>query len=247
VAEDDEDDGDGDEELLDQRLREGAEGLVDQAGAVVEGDDGDLGAAAVDLPARQARGDLGDPGADSIDDGERRLSITDDDDAADDLGAAEIEGAPAQGRAEADAGDVAHADRGVVAGADDDLLEIFRGADEAEAADHVLDAVDLEGAGADVEVGAADGVGDLAEVDAGGEHGLGIDVDLVLADMSADAGDLGDARDALQGEAHGPVLDGAQLVEGEGARDDVAALVEGLEGVPKDLAEGGGVGAERGG
>ena len=129
---------------------------------------------------------------------------------------------------------------------DDDLLEVLHVLDETHAADDVLDAVELEGAGADVEVGLPDGGGHLLEGHVAGEERLTVDIDLVLANVAADGGDLAHPGDRLQRVAHGEVLHAAQLVEIPPA-NDVALLVAPFERVPVHLPQGSGVRTEGGG
>ncbi len=76
-----------------------------------------------------------------------------------------------------------------------------------------------------------------------GAHGVGVDLDLVLADEAADRGDLGDTPGLHQPIADVPVLDGAQLVQVPPA-GRLAVRVAALQRVPEDLAKGRGVGPE---
>ena len=79
--------------------------------------------------------------------------------------------------------------------------------DEADAADEELVAVVLDHLRPHVDVAAADGLVDLGQPDAVGAELVGVDVDLVLLDEAADAGDLGDALDGLELVADVPVLE----------------------------------------
>ncbi len=65
--------------------------------------------------------------------------------------------------------------------------------DETQAADDVLDAIDLYGACPDVDVGELDRHENFAERYAVGAHRIGINVDLVLLHVASDGGHLGDA------------------------------------------------------
>ena len=159
------------------------------------------------------------------------------------LRAGPVEGSAAQGRPEGHARHVPHVGRHVAAGLDDRALDVFQALQEAEAADHVLDAVDLDRARSHVQVRAPDRSKDLLQGHAVGSHGVGIDVDLHLAHEAAHRGHLRHAARRGQGVAHGPVLDRAQLVEVPAARR-APGLVPSLEGVPEDLTEGRRVRAE---
>lgn len=161
------------------------------------------------------------------------------------LAAILIQDAAAPGRAQAYVRELLEAQRDAVDGANDDLFEVGDATDEAEAANEVFDAVDLEGAGADVEVRALDGHDQLLQGDAVGPHGIGVDVNLIFLDMTADGGDLGDAADGLKGVAEVPILNTTQLLQVPAAAG-LALFIAALEGVPEDLAEAGGVGAEGG-
>ena len=74
--------------------------------------------------------------------------------------------------------------------ADDDVLDVLDALDEADAADEELEAVLLDDLGADVDVALADRLVDLGQRDAVGAELVRVDVDLVLLDEAADAGDL---------------------------------------------------------
>ena len=74
---------------------------------------------------------------------------------------------------------------------------------------------DFEHTTADLLVRLADRPNDVAQGNAVGQELVRVDHDLVLLHESADGGDLGDARDALQGVAQVPVLQRAELLEVE--------------------------------
>ena len=107
----------------------------------------------------------------------------------------------------------------------------------AQAAHHELGFGHLHQAAADIVVGALDGLFDLRDGDVVGEQPVGIDLDLVLLDVAADAGDLGDPVDRGQLVAQVPVLDRAQLLQ---------VVVVALQHVFIDPADPGGIGAEAG-
>ena len=178
--------------------------------------------------------------------GQRVLAVADDDHAAHGLGALLVQGAAALSAGPATTVATSPMVTGMLSRTVITLFSMSsRLFEEAEAADHVLDAVDLDGPGAHVHVGLPDRLEDLVQAHPEGPHGVGIHVDLVLADEAADRGDLGHALGRQQGVAHVPVLDAAQLVQIPAA-GGIAGLVAALEGVPEDLAQGGGVGPEGG-
>src|SRR5690606_34233531 len=78
--------------------------------------------------------------------------------------------------------------------------------------DDVLDTIVLNRAGSNVSVAAPNRIDDLWERDIVAAKRFGIDVDLVFADETPDAGDLRDAFRALQRIADIPVLNAAQLL-----------------------------------
>jgi len=71
-----------------------------------------------------------------------------------------------------------------------------------------------------------------------GEQHRGIERDLVLLDVAADARDLSDTLDAFEPVAHGPIVERAQL-----AQVMAAGLVD--QCVLEHPADTGGIGAER--
>src|SRR5690606_27734827 len=150
---------------------------------------------------------------DALDHLARVFAEAGDDHAADGLGAGLVEGTAAQGGAVFDPGQLRARDRHVFAGGNDHLGAVVEARGGSVAATDVISVVDLDGAGADVEVAAAYGAEDLGEGDAVVAQCVGIDVDLVLANEAADGGDLGDAFDTLEGVADQPVLRAAQFVE----------------------------------
>ena len=77
---------------------------------------------------------------------------------------------------------------------------------------------------------------DGAERQVVGAQPVRIDVDLVLLDIAADRGDLGDAGDGVELVADEPVLERAQLAQ---------RLRRALDRVPEDVPDAGGVRAER--
>src|SRR5690606_31494790 len=150
---------------------------------------------------RQARADLGDPLLDALDDGAGVGAVAGDDDRADDLAlAVELGEAAADVRAEADPGDVGDRDRGaeIGAGLEDRLVEAAQVLQVAAAADEGLAAAELEDPAGRLAGALAHGVGDVGDGEAVGAQALEVELDLELALVAADAGDLGDALHALE-------------------------------------------------
>ena len=235
---------DGDQDLLLEGRAERIEGLVDEARAVVEGHNGQLGARAVGQGLlRQTGSDAGDLGLDRVDGRQGVFAVAHGDHAADHLHSALVQQAPAVRRTEADVGHVVHGDGDGVAHLDDRSAHLFEILDEADAADDVLHAVDFHGPGAHLHIGHLQGGDDLRQADARRAHGVGIDLDLVLAHEAAHTGHLAHPLGRGQGVAHVPVLHGADLVGIPAARRP-AVWVAALQGVPEDLAQGRGVGAQ---
>ena len=69
-----------------------------------------------------------------------------------------------------------------------------------------------------------------------GPQSIRIDVDLILLDESADRRHFGDPGHRIQLVADEPVLEGPQLAQ---------RMARALHGVPEDMADAGGVGAQR--
>ena len=181
---------------------ERGDGARDQVAAVVERFEGDA--------RREARGNLGDFRFYVADDLVSVFAGAHHDGAADDFVPINVEDAAAGVAADLDRGDVAEINGRAGARGKRDGFEIGGGGDEAEAADDELQPVFLEGAAADVEVVAADGVHDLREGNAEGFHAQRGDLDLILTDEAADARDLGDAGDGGELVADKIILEGAE-------------------------------------
>jgi len=231
----------GHEDLFEESILERIERLVDKHGSIIEGNDLDLAGGAVGERFRGQRGgDVADPLLDPVDHLERISPVSDGDHAADRLDSLLVQNAPSQSRPGGDPSHVLDVNGDVLGDADHGILEVGDALDETLSPHDVLDAVPLDRFGADVDVRPLDGHEHILQPHAVGPHRVGIHVDLVLADVTADAGDLTDTRNPLQGVAHVPVLDGAELIEAEAAPGT-------LECVPVDLAKAGGIRAETGG
>ena len=112
--------------------------------------------------------------------------------------------------------------------------------DPADAADDVLGVVLLDDAAAGRQVALGHRRVELAQRDAVGPQGFGPHVDLVLQRRAADRGDFGHAGGRV--ELRGDV----ELVERPEPRRVHRVCRAGLDGVPEDLAQGGGVGGQSG-
>ena len=176
----------------------------------------------------------------AVDHRQRVLAEPHHDDAADDLASAvQLGDAAPDVRPEPDAGHVADADRRAArVRAERDLLDVRDGLQIAAAAHHVLAPGELEQPPFDVVVAGPDGVDDVLHAEVVGRQARRIEVDLVLLDEPADAGDLGHARHGRQPVAQIPVLEAAKLRERV-----TAALVD--QGVLEHPPDAGGVGADR--
>ena len=128
-------------------------------------------------------------------------------------------------------------DGDTVLGADDDVLDVMHVLDQTEPADHRPGPARLDDVAADVAVASHDGVDYGGQRNFVGPQPGGIDVDLVLLDRAADAGDLGDARHGVELVADEPVLDGAKVPQ---------RIAFPLDRVPEDVAHAGGVRPQRG-
>src|SRR5262249_12695323 len=154
---------------------------------------------------REARGDLRDFLFDRADHFHRVHAGAHDDDAADDFAAVDVECAAAESTAHLDCGDILHVNGGAVDFFENDFFEIGDVLNEADAAHDEFHAVFFENFSANVQVALLDGHDRVLEGNAGGAHFGGGELDLILADESADAGDFGDARDGVELVAHEPI------------------------------------------
>ena len=195
-------------------------------------------------PTGKSRLNLLDLLLDGRDDGQRVLHVSRNDDTADRGCTLVIECAATQGGTQRHTSDVANPNRRVFPRDDHCRLEVVEILDEAQASHDVLDAIDLQGASADVEVALTHCVGDLGQADPVRPHRLGIYVDLILSDEAADRRHFADAFDGLQCIADRPVLNRSQLV-GIPAPNGIALRILSFERVPEDLPECGRVGAKR--
>jgi hypothetical protein len=94
----------------------------------------------------------------------------------------------------------------------DGFAQVVEALDEAKATNDVFDAVDRDRASTDIEIAAFHGGKYIGQGEPVGPQGVGIDINLILANETADGGDFGHAFDSLQRVAHIPVLHAAQLL-----------------------------------
>src|SRR5262249_12688475 len=134
-------------------------------------------------------------------------------------------------------GHLAHEDRHAIVATHHDVLDVAHAFDQAEAADDGPRTARLHDVAADVSVAGHDGVDHGGERNPVRAQALGIDVDLVLPDRAADAGDFRDTRHGVQLVADEPVLNGPEVSQGHPLAFDR---------VPEDVPDTRGVGAKRG-
>ena len=187
-------------------------------------------------PRRQPGLERRDLLLDPLDDVDGADPVARDHDAPDRLFRAFDQGTGPEGIADLHLGDLADEDRHAVLGADDDLLDIAQALDEPQAADDRPGAARLDDIAADVAVAPHHRVDDGGERDAEGAQAVRVDVDLILPDDAPDARHLGDAWHGVELIADEPVLERPQVPE---------RVALPLDRVPEDVADAGGVRAER--
>ena len=138
-----------------------------------------------------------------------------------------------------DAGDFPDRDRGAIETAEENGAEVLDSGGEADGTDDVFLVVLFDVLSADVEVVGFEGVDDIGDGEGIAFEGEGIDLDVKLFFVAADAEDFGDAGDVLEVEFNDPILNGAQLGEGIGSGGV-------LEVIEEDLPHAGGDGAHFG-
>ena len=184
-------------------MLERVDGAVDQIAAVIERPDRH--------PGRQARRDLAELHLDPLDDRLGILAAAHHHRAAYRFLAVEIQRATAEIGAELDRRQIPQIDRDPILRLHRDQFQILRGGDQPHAAQHEFRAVFLDGLAADIEVGILHRGEHLHQRDVGGTHLGGRQLDLILFDKAADAGDLGDALHAGEFITDLPILQRAEL------------------------------------
>ena len=161
---------------------------------------------------RKRRLDLFDFLLDAIDQIERVLAVAHDHDAADHFAfAVQLRDAAPHVRPQSHRSDVAHQNRRAASPPTVTLLDVLDGSDIAATAHHVFRAAQFDGAAADVVVAHANGIDHAFHRQPVGGQLVRIEIDLILAHESADAGDFRHAFDAADLIAQIPILKAAQL------------------------------------
>ena len=222
------------DDLLDQRVLQRADGIVDEFRAVVE------------RLYRDARREAGLDGRDlflhTFDHRLRVLAGAHHDGAADGFPSIDIECTAPEVPADLDGCDVLEEHRRALHLLHGDEFEILRAGDQPDAAQDEFRAVFLHDLPSDIEVRVLHGGHHIHGGDSGLAHLRGVQLDLVLLHEPADRGDLGDAFDSRKLVADVPILDGAEFRK-------VVAAVGGFPGIDIEVilidpAEPRGIGAE---
>jgi hypothetical protein len=222
-----------DDQFLDQLLPQIGDRIQDQRGTIIGGENLH--------PRRQAGLEFFQLGLDRGDGRQGVLPLAHDDDAAGHLPLpVQLRNRPAHLGADLHPGQVTQQDgRTVRAHIDGDGLDVRDRGDIAPAAHHVLRLRQLQHRAADLLIGGADGLGQVAEGDAVGAQALRVHHHLVLADHAAHRRHLRHPRDGLQLQLEEPVLEAAQL-----GQIPLAAPVH--QGVAEHPADPGGIRSQAG-
>ncbi len=171
--------------------------------------------------------------------GRRRLAaVAHQHDALHDVGVVVVPDDPQAWRgANRDIGDVANPDGDAVGLVDDYVLDVVHVADEPDAAHRVRLLADLDALSADVLVAGLQRADHLRQRRTLTAQAVGVDVDVVLLGLSAEACDVDDARHLLELPLEDPVLDRLQLASRIALADDVVAeqLPDGVPGRQRAL------------
>ena len=190
------------DDLFDQRRPQRIHRMVDQSAAVVERNDVHaLG------QARLHRCDLR---FDGVDDFARIGAVANDDDAADGFLAALVEHAAAEFRPQLHVRHIADVDRRAVVAVEDDVFDVLPSIESGRCRERHLLVADLDDLRADVVVAALDGFDHGAQGNVVGAQFDGIDVDLILAYETADAGHFRHAGHGIELVLDEPVLQRVQ-------------------------------------
>ena len=217
-----------DDRFLDQRPPQRVRGPFDERRPIVERHDLH--------PGRQA----GLQGLDlvfhPIDDVDGTHAVPRDHDATDGLVGPLHQRGGAKGIAHLHVRNLSDENRDAVLGADDHVLEIAHALDQAETAHDRPRAARLDHVATHVAVAPHHRIDNGRERDLVGAQPVRVDVDLVLANQTADAGDLRHARHRVELIADEPILDRPQIAQ---------RVSPALDGVPEDMADARGIGPER--
>ena len=196
-----------DEALLEKLSFQIVDSALDEVAAVVDGLDG--------YSFRQSRLQFLQFRFDGVDRREGVFSVAHDDDPADGFAfAVQVHQAAAQLGPQVYMGDVPDQDgRAVLVHPDGRVLYVLDGLDVAQTSHHELGLAHLDQSAAHVVVAALQGRAYFRQGNVVGQQLVGIDLDLVLLDVTADGSHFGHPGHAHQLIAQKPVLDGAQLLK----------------------------------
>jgi len=191
-------DDDRHQNLLTNGVLERSERFRNQPGAVIERFDRYLAdSTIIEGLLGEARRDLGNLFLYPFDHRQRVLAVARYHDTTHSLGSRLVQGTAAESRTIFDFGYLIEGDGHILALGDDGLAQVVEVLDETETANDVFDAIDLDRACADIKVAPAHGIEDLVQRNVECAQGVGVDVDLILAHVTADRSNFGDAVDAL--------------------------------------------------
>ena len=178
----------GHENLLKDRGAQGAEGFVDELGAVVKRHDRELRNTAVCQCFRgKPRRNFLDPRSNPVDHRQWIRAVASHHDTAHGLGSHFVEGAAPDGWPEADVRNIFEINRisifGCSHGRARKIVDVFQKTD---AAHQVLDTIHVDGTGANIEVRAQDCALNFLQRHASCAHRVGVDVDLIFLHEAAD-------------------------------------------------------------
>src|SRR5947207_5259454 len=161
-----------------------------------------------------------------IDDFERIGTIPNNDDATDGIRPAFVQNPAPKFWSELNRCDVANVHRSPIHRGQDDVLNILRGLDQTESADHILHVVGFDDFRSDVVVAALYRFKHHTHWNVEGAQLHRVHVDLILANESANAGNFRHTRNRVELISNEPILKGAK-----GAR-----IVWAIDRVPEHLA-----------
>ncbi len=216
-----------DDRLLDERALERVHRARDECRPVVKRDDPD----ARRQPGLQRADLLLDPG----DDVDGAHPVARHHDAANGFVRALDERRRAVRVANLHRGHLTHVDRDAIRCAHHEVVQVAHALDQAKPPHHRPRPARLDHVAADVPVAPHHRVDDRGEGDVVGAQAIGIEVDLVLTDLAADAGDLSHARHGVELIPNEPVLNGPQVAQ---------RVAFPLDGIPEHMPDPGGIRAE---
>src|SRR5688572_17326237 len=186
------------EDLLNQRIPQRVDCVIDQFAAIVKGHNPDT--------VRQTRPKRRDLCFDVLNNLPGVGAVTDDDDTADRINAILVEYSAAELGTQLHGCHVTDRDRCVIGVQEHNVFNVRDRTDQSEAANDEFAIVGFNDFGADVTVTALNCIEDHAYRYVVAAQPGRIDVDLILANESADTGHLSNARDGIQLVSDEPVL-----------------------------------------